>query len=216
MTNSGSSKKHTRPVFIFDIGGVVIIWPNNDPVFKYVANRYGVPFTRMRDLMNALLPDLERNRISYEDFLEKSLSPLGKHVSASDDPARMITVPFERGIKLRKGVIALIRRLREQGYEVDGFSNTNVAHVGAMKENGLTTDLFEHFYSSSEIGLMKPDVEAFLTVLRRIGVEPADAVFIDNSQRNVLGARKAGIVNSIRFHSIECLKKDISDALKHY
>jgi glucose-1-phosphatase len=209
-------KSKKKPVFIFDIGGVVIIWPNNDPIFRYIAKRYGLPFTKMRDVMIAKLAQLETGEISYEEFVNSSLDKFGKIIKSSDDPAELITYPFARGAKSRKGVIQLIKKLRRLGYEVDGFSNTNPVHVRFMDSKGWTRSLFDRFFASCALRSMKPDQAAFRKVLDLIGVQPKDVVFIDNMERNVVGARRAGIKHAVRFHSIASLRRDIRRAIVEF
>jgi hypothetical protein len=48
-----------RPVFIFDFGGVVIKWNSNNPIFDYIAERYGMPRTEARRAFELALPELE-------------------------------------------------------------------------------------------------------------------------------------------------------------
>ena len=208
--------KRKRPVFIFDIGGVVIIWRNNDPIFKYVAKRYRVPFTKMRVVMNKVLPELEGGEMSCNQFVKRSLARFGKKLRRGDNPARLITIPFARGAKPRKGLIRIVRKLQTQGYEVDGFSNTNRVHAIFMKQSGWTTTLFHRFFVSCNLGVVKPNATAYRKVLEQIGVGPSDVIFVDNTEKNVLGAKKAGIKNSIRFHSLVNLKNDIERTMQEY
>lgn len=51
----------------------------------------------------------------------------------------------------------------------------------------------DHAYVSAEFGARKPDPEAYRRCLARLGAEPATALFIDDSQANVAGARAAGL-----------------------
>jgi HAD superfamily hydrolase (TIGR01509 family) len=204
-------RQKLRPVFIFDVGGVLLIWPNNDPIFRYIAKRYDIPFAQARRVMNELLPELERGSITCDQFVKKSLASFGKKLRRKDDPARLITVPFSRA-KLRKGVVAIIKRLQKKGYEVDGFSNTNLVHEAFMKRMRWTT-IFIKFYVSSRLRVLKPAVEAYQKVLYKIGVKGKDAVFVDNMKSNVLGARRAGIKNSFWFHSVRGLWNKIKAVL---
>lgn len=63
---------------------------------------------------------------------------------------------------------------------------------------------------------MKPHLNAYRKVLAKIGAKPQDVMFIDNTRRNILGAKKAGIKHSFRFHSIKDLKKSIKRALRGF
>lgn len=95
--------------------------------------------------------------------------------------------------------IELVQRLKDR-YQVLLLSNTNAIHVPAFeaiiaRENGIPAfkALFHGAYYSCEIGLRKPDAEAFLHVLERHGADPATTLFIDDSIQHVHGARNAGL-----------------------
>ncbi len=95
--------------------------------------------------------------------------------------------------------IDLLARLRRR-YRLLLLSNTNAIHVPAFegiiaRENGITDfkALFDGAYYSSEIGLRKPDAQAFLHVLERHGAAPGRTLFIDDSIQHVHGARAAGL-----------------------
>lgn len=95
--------------------------------------------------------------------------------------------------------LALVQRLM-QHYQVLLLSNTNAIHVPAFeaiiaRENGIADfkQLFHGAYYSCEIGLRKPDADAFLYVLKRHGADPATTLFIDDSIQHVHGARNAGL-----------------------
>jgi HAD superfamily hydrolase (TIGR01509 family) len=48
-------------------------------------------------------------------------------------------------------------------------------------------------YVSAEFGARKPDPDVYRRCLAKLGAEPAAALFIDDSQPNVAGARAAGL-----------------------
>ncbi len=203
------------PIFIFDIGGVVIIWRNNDPLFKQVAKRYRVPFAEMKQAMLEGLSEFEDGRISARKYIEESLVKVGKKID-NVNANRLLSIPFEKIAKDRIVVIKIITSLRHSGFWVYGFSNTSAPHVKIMNNRGWTTKLFDNFFASCKIGHSKPQRLAFETVLGMIKAKPHEVVFIDNSQENILGAKHVGIKNSIRYHSIASLKKDLRRVLRQY
>ncbi|PSO05114.1 hypothetical protein B9Q12_01120 [Candidatus Marsarchaeota G2 archaeon ECH_B_SAG-G06] len=77
-----------------------------------------------------------------------------------------------------------------------------------MRENGWP-HLFDGFFTSCELGVVKPHRDAYLAVLRAVGAEPSQTVFVDDREENVIGAKLAGIRWPIRYRSIEQLKQDI-------
>ena len=52
---------------------------------------------------------------------------------------------------------------------------------------------FDHIYASCDMKAYKPDASFFTTILEAEGIRPEDAVFVDDSQKNVAGANSLGI-----------------------
>jgi putative hydrolase of the HAD superfamily len=73
------------------------------------------------------------------------------------------------------------------------FSNTNELHWGEQRDAWRLGGLFHHTFVSHEIGLVKPDREAFEHVLAALGCRPAAILFLDDNAQNVAGARAAGL-----------------------
>lgn len=73
------------------------------------------------------------------------------------------------------------------------FSNTNPVHHEAWQSRFETALApVRKIYTSWEIGLRKPGVDAYLAVARDIGVAPADILFVDDNAENVAGGKTAG------------------------
>ena len=197
------------PVFIFDFGGVVIKWKNNNPIFDYIAERYEVPSLEMRRAFELALPSLETGDVSMRDFLEDVLGGFGKHLRKGDSPDELWTVPFERLVKFRKGTLVLVRSLRRRGYLVYLFSNTSRPHAELVRRQGWDR-LFDGFLSSCELRSMKPSAAAFGRALAQIGANPSQVVFIDDKEENVTGAKDFGIRWAFRFTSLAQLRREIA------
>jgi putative hydrolase of the HAD superfamily len=55
-------------------------------------------------------------------------------------------------------------------------------------------ELFDTVVCSGEVGVAKPDEKIFRIALQRLGIEPAEALFIDDSEEHVLAARSMGMM----------------------
>jgi len=198
-----------HPVFVFDFGGVVIKWRNNDPIFDYIAERYGIPIPEMRRAFELALARLETGDVSTRDFLEDVLGEFGKRLRKGDSPEELWTLPFERLVKFRVGTVALVRSLRRRGYSVYLFSNTSMPHARLLRRKGWDK-LFDGFLASCELRSMKPSATAFGRALDSFGAKPSDVVFIDDKEANVKGAKDFGIRWAFRFTSVERLRRDIA------
>ena len=202
-----------KPVFIFDIGGVVIKWKDNDPIFKFVADRYGVPFNRMKQVMQEGITEFESGRISSRGYFENCLKQVGKKMKKGDDPDWLMTFPCERLVKLRKGTVGIIKMLRRKGYKVYALTNTSSPHVEMARRLGWDA-LFDRYFASCEIGAVKPDKKAFQYVLEQASASPEQTVFIDNNTACVGGGKRAGIKRSFHFRSVSLLRKEIAEILE--
>lgn len=75
------------------------------------------------------------------------------------------------------------------------FSNTNAAHqVCWARQFADLLASFRKVYASNEIGVRKPDPEAFRTVVAAMRIAPERVLFFDDSAENVHGARAAGLM----------------------
>jgi putative hydrolase of the HAD superfamily len=210
MRMSSAEKRRTkRLVYVFDFGGVVIKWKNNNPIYDYIADRYVVPRAKLRRVLDLTLPRLESGDISTREFLTSGLARFGKRLRKGDAPEELWTLPFARLAKLRIGTIKIVRSLRKDGYRVFLFSNTSFPHARLMRRMHWD-GLFDGLLTSCELRSCKPAPTAFRRALAKIGANPSEVVFIDDKEENVRGAKEFGIGWAIRFTSVARLKRDIA------
>ncbi len=210
-----ASKRENRklPIFIFDIGNVVIRWPGNDPIFRYIASRYHVPISKMKEAMWHGLLEVESGVLSSDDYMKQSLDRVGKKLHKNDRSERLIAYPFEKYVKPNKSAIRLVKSLRAKGYQVFALSNTSPSHVKVMARRGWVS-IFDGFFASCELDLLKPNREIYLHVLKAIHATPGDVIYIDDNEANVRGAEDAGIRHAIHFHGVKNLKAQISKVIR--
>ena len=63
---------------------------------------------------------------------------------------------------------------------------------------------------SAEVSLVKPDAAIYEHSLRGVGVAASEALFVDDKEPNVQGARAVGI-RAIRFQSLKQLSSDLKE-----
>ncbi len=73
------------------------------------------------------------------------------------------------------------------------FSNTNALHADRHTTEFGIAALFETRFFSHEMGVLKPDREAFEFVVEALGCAPEQILFLDDNEINVRGARAAGL-----------------------
>ena len=106
------------------------------------------------------------------------------------------------------GSVDLARKLRVAGYRTLALTNFSAeTFPRALRLNPFLEE-FEGIVVSGEEKLMKPDAAIYLRLCERFAVQPAHAVFIDDSLHNVEGARRIGM-HALHFTSVEQLRGDL-------
>lgn len=100
----------------------------------------------------------------------------------------------------RVETIKLLGELKLKYNKILLFSNTNAIHVDFVKDLfgksigfDIFTLLFDKTYFSNEIHLRKPHPESFAWVLKDAGINPEETLFIDDTQKNIDGAKQVGL-----------------------
>ena len=73
------------------------------------------------------------------------------------------------------------------------ISNTNNLHFEFLASRYPFLGCFKGYVLSHQVGALKPDARIFNAALERAGVEPREALFVDDQAANVAAARKLGI-----------------------
>jgi epoxide hydrolase-like predicted phosphatase len=74
------------------------------------------------------------------------------------------------------------------------FTNSNPTHQSVWSTRfAPDLSIFTAIYVSSELGVRKPDPRSFSLVAERMGAEPSEVLFFDDSAENIVGAISAGM-----------------------
>jgi putative hydrolase of the HAD superfamily len=106
---------------------------------------------------------------------------------------------FWGGDVLDVKLVDAIRALR-RSYKTGLLSNAFSDLRQIIETRFPITDAFDVMIISAEVGLVKPDPQIYRLALDRLGVQPADAVFIDDFPQNIKAARAVGL-HAIHFRS---------------
>lgn len=140
----------------------------------------------------------DAGKITGEQFFERISKLAGREVTPCEMDATAI---------LDTAMTAFARELHKT-YRTSLLSNAPSDFVRGLLKQYVIEDIFDYIFISGETGLLKPHPDAFEDVLRVMNVKAAEAIFIDDSVDNVIGARKSGI-EAIQFFSVEKLKADL-------
>jgi putative hydrolase of the HAD superfamily len=102
-------------------------------------------------------------------------------------------------------LVAYLRRLR--GHALTAVvSNTWPGMRTRMSEAGLL-DIADEIVLSCEAGYAKPDARIYTTALQRLGAEPGDALFIDDTEIYVAAAQTLGMTGHLHANTADTIAR---------
>ncbi len=115
-----------------------------------------------------------------------------------------LTQKFDSYVVIDNGLVDFIRELKKE-YKIGLISSAESDFIRNLMNKNNLENLFDSIVISSEVGLVKPNPEIYNISLRELSVLPEEAVFIDDRESNIIGARDAGI-KTILYKDINDLK----------
>jgi putative hydrolase of the HAD superfamily len=115
---------------------------------------------------------------------------------------------FYSAAKLDQGLLTLIDQLHKT-YKTGLLSNASQSSIDTYWTRNEMTGHFDEVVLSAEVHMVKPDPAIYQLALDRLGVEPHEAVFIDDAQYSVKGAQELGL-SGIVFTDTAQLKAELA------
>jgi 2-haloacid dehalogenase len=192
---------------IFDLGGVLIDW---NPRHLYRKLFPGDEAGMERFLSQIATPDWNRQLDGGRSFQEAIEELASEHPAE----AHLLQAYADRWPEMLgevdQGTASIIRDLRARGMRVYALSNwsaeTYPLALGRIPELAL----FDDVLISGEAKRTKPDPLIFEHAIKRFGIDPMDAFFVDDQPENVEGARHAGLT-AIRFTDSAALRATLNE-----
>lgn len=187
--------KMSKKAFIFDCFGVVASsvlggWaPDNLNKFGYDSHD--------------IFKKIDLGEISEND----ALLEFSKLVNR---PAEIVRKEIDAYFNPNTELIDYINELKNRKYKVILLTNSSHDFFERLvfKDYPWFRDLFDDIIISSQIKMIKPYKDIYLYALKKNNLDPKDAVFVDDSKSNVIGAQAVGI-DSILFKDTEQFKSDL-------
>ena len=191
---------------IFDLGGVVFGSP------LHAISRYeqanGIEDNFVNKLVVSAGPEgswqrMERGELvmgpdffaAFDRDVETADPAVAERFSAEEMMAAIAEESAPRPV-----MIEALRRLRAGGYTVAALTNNWVSEAerapADAEEAAMRAEvrgLFDHYIESSVVGLRKPDPAIYELACGQVGVEPNEAVFLDDIGSNLKTARALGM-----------------------
>jgi len=188
---------------IFDVGGVITKTDFSD-LYVNFAHAAGLDADTFVDLHKQYFKPMVLGEVSFEKFL----NTMG--VIEKDKIRELKAMWIDEALKVvvvDEDLLRLIDALR------DNFKTailTNLTESRLFVDERL--DLYSHFdevFLSYKEHLMKPDKAFYRVALKKLSIEPEEAIFVDDQERYIEAAKDLGMYG-IAFKNTEQLKRELS------
>ena len=196
----------TRAAVLIDFGGVITT--SVLQAFEQFGELLGAAPGLMLDLLShdttarKLLVEHECGRIDADAFDQGFAERLGAH-GVGVQPERL-SARMQSGLRRDDDTVRLIEDLRATGVPIALVSNA----FGRDCYAGFDLDaLADVVVISSEVGVRKPSRRIYAIACERLGIDPHQAIMVDDLQQNLDGAARLGIAGVLHTDAADTRKQ---------
>ena len=136
---------------------------------------------------------LETGRLTEAEFFRRLCQRHGEAGGPHIDPERARQKVFADRAEASAAMVDTVRQIRQAGYRTALLTN-NAREWEPMWRSLIPVDeLFDVVVDSSVVGLRKPDPAIYQLTCERLGLQPAECIFVDDLSCNVDAAAELGM-----------------------
>ena len=173
---------------IFDLGGVLVNLDGQPFRNEWLKNPLPHEDSWKLWLQSPVVRAFDRGQVDAIEFADTLIRDMDLAVDRDAFIAWIRDWPKE----IFDGVFDILDALRGQ-VTLGVFSNITELHWPRYYEQLRAHGAVEYFFASYQMGLVKPEPEAFAHVIESIGRPPGEMLFIDDNRLNVDAAIVAGM-----------------------
>lgn len=156
------------------------------------------------------------HRLAYD--MGKLDGPAYWRQFASDSAIELTATDIERLIEndvlmwstINEPMLSWAKSLADSGLKIAILSNMGADLLAYMRQEFAWLGDFDHHTWSCELGIAKPDPAIYTYTCEKLGVAPAEALFLDDKVENIDAAEKVGLT-AIQFRNIEQLQQELEE-----
>lgn len=198
-------KKDADLAIIFDLGRVLVDVDFTRGLFKYY---HSDQFQSKTEIIERIFKDdlfiaFTTGKLSPQKLYKDLIQRYNLHLSYDQYVQEWCDIfsPME-------GMDILVKEIAAC-YPVGLLSDTDPLHWDYCLRSYPFLRIFNKPTLSYEIGALKPNPICYLTAAENVGKQPSRCFFIDDREKNVAGARRAGM-QSLQFTGVDDLKSELS------
>ena len=176
---------------IFDMDGLLLdtetLWHEAE---AELFRRHGAEFTH-EDQLRVIGTSFDT---SARYFAERLGWPVDRRMELVHESTALMHERVRDQVHARPGAVELIQRLRTlEGVRLGLASNSPRYLVDDALATAGMTDAFETIVTADDVERPKPAPDIYLLVCERLGVDPSEALALEDSSSGVVAAKAAGL-----------------------
>ena len=191
---------------ILDYGLVIAKSPTREE-FERMAEILAVPVEIFFKQWETTRDVYDRGDLSPQEYWRKMAAELKRSIDDRqiEDLRKM---EIDMWINIDPAMLVWVKQLRVAGVKTAVLSNMPTDLATYLRENAEWLQDFTFKTFSGEVRMIKPDPKIYEYTLHGLGVAAGNAVFVDDRERNTLGAEKVGM-RGIVFRDVAQLRADL-------
>jgi putative hydrolase of the HAD superfamily len=149
----------------------------------------------------------DRGDLLPAEYWEKFAAQLGVKLD-TNAIERVRQLDVDLWSRINDAMVRWLQQIHSAGFKTAILSNMPTDMVSHVRKNFAWISHFDHQIFSAEVRSIKPEPAIYQHCIEALGVQPSEALFIDDRDANLEQARAAGI-RGIRFQSVEQLRRDL-------
>jgi len=192
---------------IFDYGNV-LSRPQTMEDMAAMALVAGVGTEDMHRAYWRFRPAFDRGDLDEASYWKAVATAAGRSLTAQQRLA-IISLDNESWSREDPAMVRWAATLRDSGIRTGVLSNMPVTLRRHVMSALAWLKGFDNYTFSCDVHLIKPETGIYEHAVQALEVNPAEALFLDDREENVAGARRAGL-HALTFQSVERAREELA------
>ena len=191
----------------FDLGGVIVRTED-----KTLRTELGQRFGMTYDQIDRFVFGCETAKKASIGLIseEQHWRDVARRLEQPESDWQSIADAFFGGDKIDRDMLAFIDSVRP-AIKTGVISNAWNGLRDYMRKNGFLAP-FDDVIVSAEVGIVKPDARIYQLALDKFGIQPEEAVFVDDMPENIAACQALGM-QGVQFKTAEQVLADVKQLL---
>lgn len=188
---------------LFDVDGLVISGEEGYFSERY-AREHDIPVEDVSEFFTGEFRKCTFGKADLKEEMVPYLEKWGWEGSVDD----FLAYWFRRESQVNPAVIEIVKKLREKGIACYLATRQEKYRTEYFWEELGLKEYFDGIFSTCDIGCDKDQPEFWDAVIGRLGIEPGEILFFDDSEKNISCTKQYGIQSHL-YSGIEDLQREI-------